>query len=160
MVIATVGAGVLTNLLTGGAQQWDQAASIVSAIVAVVGLLVSVVAAFIAQRASNSAVDAAHNKESLAFGLLFAFSNIEKEALKPRWNIESPSRQVSLREIRSAMIEASVWEERDVILFDLATQTRNAVVHGDLDEIDPIDLRYATEKAELLLGKMRAASAD
>jgi hypothetical protein len=55
------------------------------------------------------------------------------------------------------MASVGAWNYGDQIGFDLATRARNSVVHGDLDEIDPVDLQYAVDKAEQLLKKLQRA---
>lgn len=146
-----------TNYATGSSlDSWDSTASWVSVAVATAGIMTSVVAAFLAHRASSAAETASDLKEQLAFRLIRTLAAMEQEALKSEDRVPGVAqRSISLREVKLIMTAAQVWDTQDQIGFDLATRARNSVVHGDLDGLDMVDLRYANEKAEQLLKKMQ-----
>ncbi|GGM43890.1 hypothetical protein ACFFX1_24135 [Dactylosporangium sucinum] len=159
-VVATTAVGVATNYATGARlDDWDKAASWVSAGVAAASLLVSAFAAFFTQRAFNTEERARVAREQLAFTLIRSFAAIEQEALNyGKRSAGRPDRPLSLREVRALMADSEVWNDQDEIGFDLATRARNSIVHGDLEKVDILDLRYANEKAQHLLGKIRSAT--
>jgi hypothetical protein len=134
---------------------------LVSAVVAALTLVGAVTLAFFNQRAVNIREESEQVREQLAFKLIRTFASIEQELLEYEGRLGSevkPSRPLSLREVKSAMIAGQVWNTDDQINFDLATRTRNSIVHGDLEKLGLLDLRYANEKADALLAKMRNAS--
>jgi hypothetical protein len=156
------GLAIAVNVATGSSlDQWSTTASIVSGAVGVLGVLGAAFSAFFALRTTDAKDKANHAQEELAFKLISTFANIEKEATlgyQQKIQAESP-RPLSLREVRRIMADSAVWDDQDQIDFDLATRTRNAIVHGDLDEVDPGDLRSANEKAQQLLKKVHEAGA-
>jgi len=159
-VVGTIAVAIAVNAATGSSiDQWSQTASIVSAVIAFVGLVVATTSTFFAQRTTNAEDKARLDQEQLAFRLIHTFADIEKEVslgYQQKGRAESP-RPLSLREVRVIMADAGIWDDQDQIGFDLATRARNAIVHGGLEEVEPLDLRYANEKAEQLLKKAQQA---
>jgi hypothetical protein len=161
-IIGAVVVAVAVNFATGARiDQWSSAASIVAAVTAAIALLASIGAAFYAERASSAADKAELDQEQLGFRLIRTFAAIEKEASlgRQRQSHTSSPRPLSLREVSVIMADSGVWDDQDQIGFDLAVRARNAIVHGDLDKVDPLDLQYANEKAEQLLKKVQEAEA-
>lgn len=159
--LVTIAVTIAVNFATGASiSEWSNTASIVAAAVAVVGLLSAVAATFFAARANNAADKTARDQEQLGFRLIRTLAAIEKEAsLGNQGQLQSTSRRpLSLREIGFIMSDSGVWDDQDQISFDLAVRARNAIVHGDLEKVDPLDLRYANEKADQLLKKVREAA--
>ncbi|GAA0734596.1 hypothetical protein Drose_28900 [Dactylosporangium roseum] len=159
-VVATTAVGVATNYATGARlDDWDKAASWVSAGVATASLLVAAFSGFYAQRALNTEERARVTREQLAFTLIRSFAAIEQEALDyGKRSVGRTDRPLSLREVRALMANSEVWNDQDEIGFDLATRTRNSIVHGDLESVEILDLRYANGKAQHLLEKIRSAT--
>jgi hypothetical protein len=160
VAVGSIVAGLAVNISTGSSlSAWDGAASAVAAGIGLLGVLVAVSTAFVAERSSNSEVKAELSHEQLAFNLIRTFAAIEKSASTDyrRRHKDVTQRPLSLREVRDEMASAGVWNYEDQIAFDLATRARNAIVHGDLNEVDPLDLRYANDKAEQLLKKVQLA---
>lgn len=159
-VIGAVAITVAVNFLTGARiDQWSSAASIAAVVTATVGLLAAIGATFLAERASSAADKAEDDQEQLGFRLIGTFAAIEQEASLGyrRQNHASSPRPLSLREVRAIMADSGVWDDQDQISFDVAARARNAIVHGDLGKLDPLDLQYANEKAEQLLKKVQEA---
>jgi hypothetical protein len=160
-LIGSVALAVAVNFATGSSiARWSSAASIVSVVVAVVGLLAAASSTFFAERATNAEDKAERVQEQLGFKLIRTFAAIEKEASLGyhRQSRAASPRPLSLREVKAIMADSGVWDDQDQISFDLATRARNAIVHGDLDKVDPLDLEYANEKAERLLKKLQEGS--
>lgn len=158
--VASIIIAISVNFATGSSlSQWSDTASIVAAVAAAVGLLGAVAATFYAEHATNAEAQAGNAQEQLGFKLIRIFATMEKEASLQyqRQSHTASSRPLSLREVRAIMADSGVWDDQDQLGFDLATRTRNAIVHGDLDQVDPLDLQYATEKAEQLLKKIQEA---
>ncbi|MEU7917841.1 hypothetical protein [Micromonospora zamorensis] len=161
LVVAITGLGVLANYATGSdLEQWDKVGSWVSAATAAVGVVVAAISTFFAQRALSAQEKSEQFRERLAFRLIRTFAALEVEALEYEQPVDenAPRRPLSLREVRAVMVAGKVWDSQDQIGFDLATRARNAIVHGDLKQLDLLDLRYANEKADQLLKKLRTAS--
>ena len=161
-IIGAVAVAVAVNFATGARiDQWSSAASIVTVVTAAIALLVSIGATFFAARASSAADEAERDQEQLGFRLIRTFAAIEKEASlgRQRQSHASSPHPLSLREVSVIMADSGVWDEQDQIGFDLAVRARNAIVHGDLDKVDPVDLQHANEKAEQLLKKVQEAEA-
>ncbi|HEY6315850.1 MAG TPA: hypothetical protein VIY52_34285 [Streptosporangiaceae bacterium] len=159
-IIGGVAVAVAVNLATGASiDQWSTAASVVAAVAAVVGLLAAVSTTFFAERATSAADKAERDQEQLGFRLIRTFAAIEQEASlgRQRQSHALSPRPLSLREVSVIMADSGVWDDQDQIGFDLAVRARNAIVHGDLDKVDPLDLQYANEKAEQLLKKVQEA---
>jgi phosphate/sulfate permease len=159
VVVGSIALGIAVNFATGSSlSQWDSTASIVAAAVGVLGVLIAVLSSFIAERSSNAEDKAELTHEQLAFKLIRTFAAIERDASEYQLRSKAvASRPLSLREVRSMMADIGVWNYEDQIAFDLATRARNSIVHGDLNEIDPLDLQYAVDKAEQLLRKLQGA---
>lgn len=159
-VVGSVAVAISVNYATGsGLNELDQTASVVSALLGFVALIVAVFAQFRAQRSFDAASKAEEEREQLGFRLIRTFALIEQNATEyQRLLGEKPKRPYSLREVGNMMSGAGVWGHEDRIGFDLATRARNAIVHGDLDSVDLVDLRYADEKARQLLTKIRSAA--
>jgi hypothetical protein len=159
-IIGAVAIAVAVNFATGGrVDQWSNAASIAAAVTAAIGLLAAIGATFFAERASSAADKAESDQEQLGFRLIRTFAAIEQEASlgRQRQSQASSPRPLSLREVRVIMADSGVWDDQDQLGFDLAARARNAIVHGDLGKLDPLDLQYANEKAEQLLKKVKEA---
>jgi hypothetical protein len=159
-IVGSIALAIAVNIATGSSiDQWSTTASIVSAVIAFIGLLGAIASTFFAERATKAKDEAEHVQEQLAFRLIRTFADIEKEAsLGYQKKSQTESRRpLSLREVRAIMADSGVWDDQDQIGFDLATRARNAKVHGDLDKVDPLDLQYANEKAEQLLKKVQEA---
>jgi hypothetical protein len=157
-VVGSTALAIAVNVATGSSiSEWSNAASIVSAVVAILGILAAIISTFFTARTTNAEDEARRVQEQLAFRLIRTFAAIEKEVSYQQTNQAASPRPLSLREVEVIMADSGVWDDQDQIGFDLATRVRNSIVHGDLDQVDPPDLRYANEKAEQLLKKVQGA---
>lgn len=160
LAVSITGLGVVANIATGSdVKQWGEVGSWVSGAVAAVGVVAAIISTFIAQRALSAQEKSERLRERLAFRLIRTFAAIEREALEYEQpvDVSLPRRPLSLREVRIAMIADRIWDRQDLFGFDLAMRARNAIVHGDLKQLDMIELKYANEKADQLLEKLRDA---
>ncbi len=78
----------------------------------------------------------------------------DKGSLGSRGGTAQP---VSLQQVRLRMSNDGVWTKEDVIGFDIAVRARNKIVHGDIGDVDPIDLAYAVAKSRQLREKIQAS---
>jgi uncharacterized protein YutE (UPF0331/DUF86 family) len=123
------------------------------AVAAAVAGLGAAVSSFFAARAQNSEAEASRTQLELAYKLIEAFTDIENESASP-----DSHQPPSLRDVKATMASSGVWDDQDQISFDVAVRARNAIVHGDLAEVDKRDLQTAVEKADQLLRKMQERS--
>jgi hypothetical protein len=157
-VVALTTISIVVNFATGSSiDQWNNVAAITSIAVAAVALLAAVISSFLAGRTNESTDEVSAAQKELAFRLIRTFSDIEKKASLD-YQQENPTESphpISLRQVRVMMADSGAWDDQDQIAFDLATRTRNNIVHGDLGQVGLNDLRDANKNAENLLKKMQ-----
>lgn len=165
--IAIILAGVfLANLSIGsGLDNWDKVGSFFASVaVASLALLAGVFfSGFASERLRSAERDLERSKEDLAYSLIRSFfAAIEKAGQKKlAGDGKIASRPISLRDVADIMLSHGVWSEQDRIGFDLARRARNSIVHGDLEEVDIVDLKYANEKkVNQLLRKINESQAE
>ncbi len=166
--IAIILAGVfLANLSIGsGLDNWDKVGSFFASVaVASLALLAGVFfSGFASERLRSAERDLERSKEDLAYSLIRSFfAAIEKSWAKRslQGTEKIASRPISLRDVADIMLSHGVWSEQDRIGFDLARRARNSIVHGDLEEVDIVDLKYANEKkVNQLLRKINESQAE
>jgi hypothetical protein len=147
---------VFVNLIVAnGALGWEGTTWTLSAVAGAAALLVTV----FGYREVGAVPSFGEEREQAAIQLIEAMASIEQLTLNVfrglQQNTARESRRLSLRRIRDAMVELGAWTEEDAIGFDIALRARNAIVHGDLQEVDMVDLKYAIEKTKQLLGKIK-----
>lgn len=146
---------VFVNLIAAnGALGWEGTTGTLSAVAGTVALLATV----FGYRAVEAAPSVDGEKDLAAIQLIGAMASIEQSTLNvfldSRQNAARGLRQLSLRQIRDTMVELGVWRKEDAIGFDIALRARNAILHGDLKEVDMVDLKYAIAKTKQLLEKI------
>lgn len=159
VLISVILAPVSSNLITiKGVLAWEGLGSVLTA----AGFLAALLTMAYGYRLAATPSSLSEKKKLTAIRLIQTLASIEKTALKvlqgrPQSTMHE-SHPLSLRQIRVAMLDLGIWTREDTIGFDIALRARNAIVHGDLQSVDTVDLGYAVEKAEQLLGKIRASN--
>ncbi|MFU8871034.1 hypothetical protein [Micromonospora sp. SL4-19] len=154
-VLSVVAVPLVANLVTDSWKLSGTASALIGASIA--AATVTLAGAIINLLKHPESIASSDNKERTAFRLIRTFASMERaaEAIEVRDSVGKPYKMhLSLRDVWTLMSTLGVWDREEQIGFDLALRARNAIVHGDLDELDVLDLTYATEKAERLLEKM------
>jgi hypothetical protein len=159
VIISVVLVPVAVNLLTANVAYRRETLTWVGAAVTGAALLLTTILGY---REVGTSVSLSEEKERAAIQLIQTLASIERSALKVlrgrQWNAMRASRPLSLPQIRTTMLDLDVWTKEDTIGFDIALRARNAIVHGDLKEVDMVDLKYAVEKAKQLLDKVQSSN--
>ncbi|MFE7870192.1 tetratricopeptide repeat protein, partial [Micromonospora humida] len=133
-------------------------------ILSAVGLIGALVGVLVSARQLGIERAAGAEKEQAAINLIDSLDEIERLVVEIQRR--GPQRfpharsYVSLRQVRNVMVGFGVWRASDLVGFDLAVRARNAVVHGDIAQVDDVDLEYAAYKAGKLLEKAQVWNRD
>ena len=123
-----------------------------------IGSVVGLFATLFSYRQAAFSPSAAEEKEQVAAQLIQTLAQMEQSARNVLQDRQYESRPLSLRQVQARRRELDIWTGEDTIGFDIARRARNAIVHGDLQDVDIVDLRYATEKTKQLLDKIQSSS--
>ena len=146
------------------ADKWSGVASLVFAI----GVLVTTLIPTLRKVEASESRDA-DAKDRLAMLLIRSLATVERKAqdylrrpdaadrVDPVTAQSLPrlaTRPIALRQIAEIMQRNDFWTSEDLLGFDLAVRARNAIVHGDIEKLEMLDIRYAHDKVQQLLSKM------
>jgi hypothetical protein len=154
-VTAVVVVGIAANLATGGSLPKELTWASSGALL----VLSLVVSALLYRRSAPSpAWSRAHRTGEQ---LVAAVAQLEGRAndLLNRDLLINSETPTSLSRMRIQLVEQGVWTDDDLMALDAALTSRNAVVHGDIDQIDSVGLDEALASIERLTVKLEQWSA-